>query len=55
MGHRMEIYVDISIAEKLINISESYGIEAKIVGRVESAKSACLELHTEYGEFVYEK
>jgi len=55
MGHRMEIYVDKKIAEKLIIISKSFGIEAQIVGRVESAKSASVEIVTEYGEFVYEK
>lgn len=55
MGHRMEIYVEKKIAEKLIIISKSFGIEAQIVGRVESAKSASVEIITEYGEFVYEK
>lgn len=55
MGHRMEIYVEKKIAEKLIIISKSFGIEAQIVGRVESAKSASVEIVTEYGEFVYEK
>jgi len=55
MGHRMEIYVEKKIAEKLIIISKSFGIEAQIVGRVESAKSASVEIVTEYGEFIYEK
>lgn len=55
MGHRMEIYVEKKIAEKLIIISKSFGIEAQIVGRVESAKSASVEIVTKYGEFVYEK
>lgn len=55
MGHRMEIYVDVNIAKELMKISECFGIEAKIVGRVESSKSTFVELHTEYGEFIYEK
>ena len=35
MGHRMEIYVDESIAEEIIAISNSFNIDAKIIGRVE--------------------
>ncbi|MEN6618862.1 MAG: AIR synthase related protein [Rikenellaceae bacterium] len=55
MGHRMEIYVDEIVAENIIKISKRFGIEAQIVGRVEGAKSASVELFTEYGEFIYEK
>ncbi len=55
MGHRMEIYVDEKFAESIINISKSFGIEAQIVGRVESAKNASVELFSEFGDFTYEK
>lgn len=55
MGHRMEIYVNERIAEDLIRISQKFGIEAQIVGRVEPAKNASVELHTEFGVFIYEK
>lgn len=40
MGHRMELYVPESIAQELISISESFGVSAKIVGRVEEAEKA---------------
>ncbi|MDB5255413.1 MAG: phosphoribosylformylglycinamidine cyclo-ligase [Chitinophagaceae bacterium] len=36
MGHRMEIYTDEETAKSLIKISLGFGIEAQVVGRVES-------------------
>ena len=53
MGHRMELYCDESIAQKLIDISESFDVEAKIVGRVEAAESKKLTIRSEKGEFNY--
>jgi len=55
MGHRLEIYTDVNTADKIIDISKSFGIDAQVIGRVESAKTASVELLTENGEFVYEK
>jgi len=55
MGHRLEIYTDANTADKIIEISKSFGIDAQVIGRVESAKTASVELLTENGEFVYEK
>ncbi|MEA5005404.1 MAG: AIR synthase-related protein [Rikenellaceae bacterium] len=55
MGHRFEIYTDINTAGEVIRISESFGIEAKVIGRVESAKVTSVDLFTEFGEFTYEK
>ena len=37
MGHRMELYVRPEIAEEIIAISKSFGVEAQIVGRVEAS------------------
>ncbi len=53
MGHRMELYVPADVAEKIINISMSFGVESKIVGRVASAKSKQLTIKSVYGDFVY--
>lgn len=36
MGHRMELYVDPAAAQEIISISESFGVDAKIIGHVES-------------------
>lgn len=44
MGHRMELYVPEEIAAELIAISESYGIEAKVVGRCEKAENRKLTI-----------
>jgi phosphoribosylformylglycinamidine cyclo-ligase len=53
MGHRMEIYTDEHTANKLIEISKSFNVDAKIVGRCESAKSKKLTLETQFGTFEY--
>lgn len=53
MGHRMEIYVPAEVAQELIDISTSFGIEAKIVGRVEKSDNTSLTIRSEYGEFKY--
>ncbi len=53
MGHRMEIYVDESNAARIIEISKSFNIDARIVGRVEEADTNKLTIRSEYGEFIY--
>tara|TARA_Y100000589_G_scaffold96956_1_gene91495 strand:- start:11977 stop:13140 length:1164 start_codon:yes stop_codon:yes gene_type:complete len=53
MGHRMEIYVPKNIANDIIKISESFNIEAKIVGHVESHIGKKLTINSPYGEFIY--
>lgn len=55
MGHRMELYVDPSIAEDIIAISESFGVAAQIVGRVEEGEGKTLTISSEYGTFNYGK
>lgn len=52
-GHRMELYVPAEIAEDIIAISESFEIEARIVGRVEAADTKKLTITSEYGQFEY--
>ncbi len=53
MGHRMEIYISPENAVKIIEISESMGIPARIVGRVENASANKLTIITEKGTFEY--
>lgn len=53
MGHRMEIYLAPEDAEKIIEIAQSFGIEAQIVGRVEDAPEKKLTIKSEYGIFEY--
>ena len=53
MGHRMEIYLAPEDAQRVIEISESWGIPAQIVGRVEDAQSNHLTIISEKGTFEY--
>lgn len=56
MGHRLEIYASDEIAGEIISISREFGIDAKVIGRVEnSADGALVKLRTPYGEFEYRK
>lgn len=54
MGHRMELYVPEAVASDIIAISESFGIPAQIIGRVEAAASKKVTITSPYGEFIYE-
>ncbi len=53
MGHRLEIYCRPEYAERIIAISESFGVPAKVIGRVEAAQQKKLTLVTPYGTFEY--
>ena len=53
MGHRMELYVPESIANDIIAISESFGVDAQIVGRVEKSEKKKLTISSEFGTFEY--
>lgn len=53
MGHRMEIYTDNETAQEIIKISQSFGVEAQIVGRVEESQTKTLTIKSPYGEFKY--
>jgi len=54
MGHRMEIYVPQEHAQGIIDISKSFDIDAKIVGRCEAHTGKKVTIKSEFGEFVYE-
>jgi len=53
MGHRMEIYVDPADSDQVIAMAKRFGIEARVVGRVEKGETTKLTLRTSYGEFIY--
>jgi len=52
-GHRMELYVDEQVAEDVIAISQSFNVDAQIIGRVESSETKKLTIQSEYGKFEY--
>ncbi|MDE6612637.1 MAG: phosphoribosylformylglycinamidine cyclo-ligase, partial [Muribaculaceae bacterium] len=53
MGHRLEIYCRPEYADRIIAISQSFGVPAKVIGRVEDAEQKKLTLATPYGTFEY--
>lgn len=53
MGHRMELYVTEEISADLIKISQSFNIDAQIIGHVEHSDSKRLTIESCYGTFNY--
>lgn len=52
-GHRMELYIPQELANDVIALSQSFGVEAQIVGRVEASEHKKLTIQSEYGKFEY--
>jgi phosphoribosylformylglycinamidine cyclo-ligase len=52
-GHRMELYVQPEVADAIIDISNSFGVEAKRIGRVEASPVKKLTIKSEFGQFEY--
>ncbi|HLT33935.1 MAG TPA: AIR synthase related protein [Aquaticitalea sp.] len=52
-GHRMELYVPREIANDVISISESFNVQAQIIGRVEASAKKRLTISSEFGTFEY--
>jgi phosphoribosylformylglycinamidine cyclo-ligase len=53
MGHRMELYLNEKLASQVIQISKSFGVDAKIIGRVEPSDKKQLTISTSNGVFEY--
>lgn len=53
MGHRLEVYLNPQYAQTVIDIAQSFGINAQIIGRVEGSESKQVTIKSEFGEFVY--
>ncbi|MDG1178176.1 MAG: AIR synthase-related protein, partial [SAR324 cluster bacterium] len=53
MGHRMEVYLPEEYAQDIIDISKSFGVDAQVIGRVETSNVNKLTLKSEYGIFEY--
>lgn len=54
MGHRMEIYLNPKHAEEVIQIAQSFGIPAQIVGYVEGHAGKKLTIRNQGEEYIYE-
>jgi phosphoribosylformylglycinamidine cyclo-ligase len=53
MGTRMEIYTNEKDADKIINVSKSFGIDAQVIGRVEESEKMELVIKTKQSELIY--
>jgi phosphoribosylformylglycinamidine cyclo-ligase len=53
MGHRFEIYLPEKYAQQVIDISKSFNVDARIIGRVEHSANKKLTIKSEHGEFKY--
>ncbi len=53
MGHRMEIYLPKEYAQQAIDISNSFNVQAQIIGYVEKSEKKELQIHSEFGDFTY--
>lgn len=52
-GHRFEVYLPQEYAQQVIAISESFGIPAQIIGRIEASDHTHLTINSEFGTFEY--
>jgi phosphoribosylformylglycinamidine cyclo-ligase len=53
MGHRFEIYTNEKNGQQIIDIANSFNIDAKIVGHCESSNTKKLTIRSEFGTFEY--
>lgn len=53
MGHRFEIYLPQEFAQKVIDISKTFNIDAQIVGYCEASNKRELVIESEFGKFIY--
>jgi phosphoribosylformylglycinamidine cyclo-ligase len=53
MGHRMEVYLPEKYAQQIIAISKSFGIEAKVIGRVETSSKKQVTVKSSTGTYIY--
>lgn len=53
MGHRLEIYLPVEHAQRIIDISKSFNVDAQIIGHVKASNHRELIIRSEKGEFIY--
>lgn len=53
MGHRMELYLPEAFAKRVIEISISFGVEAKVVGGVEPSSKKQVTIKSPQGQLEY--
>jgi phosphoribosylformylglycinamidine cyclo-ligase len=53
MGHRLEVYLPLELAQEVIAISKSFNVDAQIIGRVEKFDGKKVTIESEFGKFEY--
>ena len=53
MGTRLEIYTNEKDAEKMISVAKKFGVEARVVGRVEESDKKELQIQTKTGTIAF--
>ena len=53
MGHRMELYVPETVAGQIIEIAHSFGVDARVIGRVEPSEGKKVTIKSPHGTFIY--
>ncbi|MBS1577076.1 MAG: phosphoribosylformylglycinamidine cyclo-ligase [Bacteroidetes bacterium] len=53
MGTRMEIYTNEKDADAMISVAKKFGVDAKVIGRVEASKNKELEIKTAAGKITF--
>ncbi|HUR65371.1 MAG TPA: AIR synthase related protein [Chitinophagaceae bacterium] len=53
MGTRLEIYTNEKDADRIISVSKNFGIDARVIGRVETHGSKQLVIKTKTGELIF--
>ncbi|MEN0003720.1 MAG: AIR synthase-related protein [Bacteroidota bacterium] len=53
MGHRLEVYLPEAQAQKVIELAQSFSIDAKVIGHVEPSTEASVVVNSPYGHFEY--
>ena len=54
MGHRMEIYLPARHADAVMAVAEKYGIQARVIGRVQRAQGEKMTVKSPFGKFEYQ-
>jgi phosphoribosylformylglycinamidine cyclo-ligase len=53
MGHRLEVYVEETMAHELISIAKSFGVEAQVIGHCEGSEGSKVTVSSSHGTFEY--
>ncbi|WP_266363138.1 AIR synthase related protein [Tellurirhabdus rosea] len=53
MGHRLEVYLPEAYAQRVIDLAAGFGIEGRLIGRVEASETKKVTIQSEAGTFVY--